>query len=274
MVNTSNAAYHLKPHCSVYARPEGGCKKEGLNFSRVDFVIEFKSGPNPFVDNGPFECPPGRSHEVLGLLSAYATAVLSTQYRTHTFMVFIVNNYARLIRWDRSSGALVTERIFSTGNEQSFLLDFFIRYDIASPEARGHDCTVGLPTQVEIQNAKAIVPELKEAKSLLAFEHSGNRYIIDSPNPASGSRLRIPVGRCTRPSIAYDTQNRRRVLLKDSWRVVLKDIEPEGNIYRRLLGARVPNIPSLLSDGDVGNDSDEYHRSQTDKALQLVFTTA
>lgn len=68
VVNTSNAAYHLKPHCSVYAQPEGGCKKEGLNFSRVDFVIEFRSGPDPFVDNDPFECPPGRSREVLGLL--------------------------------------------------------------------------------------------------------------------------------------------------------------------------------------------------------------
>ena len=80
---------------------------------------KFNSGSDPFVDNhsdsrepksNPFVRPPGPTRKDLGRLAAYATAVLSVQYRTHLLMVFIVKNYARLIRWD-SSGALVTTKI-------------------------------------------------------------------------------------------------------------------------------------------------------------------
>ena len=86
-------------------------------------------------------------------------------------MVFVVKNYARLIRWD-SSGALVTAKI--PFNEKPYLLEIFIRYNITSRDARGHDDrTVGPLTQDEINRAKGI-PELKEAKSLLAVEHCDN----------------------------------------------------------------------------------------------------
>jgi hypothetical protein len=82
----------------------------------VDFVIEFKKPPycDPFIDNpsigklkpnsesgktlNPFLFPNSSAREVLGQLTAYATAILSSQYRTHTFIVFIVKDYARLIR--------------------------------------------------------------------------------------------------------------------------------------------------------------------------------
>jgi hypothetical protein len=179
-------------------------------------------------------------------------------------VVFIVKDYARLIRWDRS-GALVTAKIpFS---KKSYLLDFFIRYNISSREAHGHNRTVDPPTQDEAERAKAIVPELREAVSLLAVEHLGNRYIICPPE----SQPYIPVGRWTRPSIAFDTRNERRVFLKVSWRVIRNDIQPEGVIYRRLHEAKVSNIPFLLSDGDVGNDSDEYHRSRTMEALDFLI---
>jgi len=246
MVNTSNATgsavgfpFDLKPDYSVYSKPEGGGEEvEGFDFSRVDFVIGFESGSDPFVDDhsggrelntygellNPFVCPSDSEHtrQVLGRLTAYATALLNVQYRTHMFMVFIVKDYARLIRWDRSC-ALVTAKI--PINEESHLLDFLIRYNIASPEARGHDRTVGPPTQDEVKSAKAVVPELK---SLVAVGHLGNRYIICPPM----SRPRIPVGRWTRPSIAFDIRNKRRVFLKDSWRVLLEDGKPEGVIYR------------------------------------------
>ena len=100
---------------------------------------------------------------------------------------------------------------------------------------------------------------------MLAVQHSGCRYIICSPEPQPS----IPVGRWTRSSIAFDTKNRRRVLLKDSWRLLLKDLIPEGDIYCRLHDARVPNIPSLLSAGDVGND--QHHQSQTDQAIHNLI---
>jgi hypothetical protein len=279
LVNTSNATdsatgfpFDLKPDCSVYAEPEGRDntdKGPSLNFSRVEFVIEFKSESDPFVDDysnsgepntqhNPFIGQPDSTRKDLGQIVAYATAVLSVQYRTHMFMVFIVKDNARLIRWDRS-GALVTAKI--PFNEESHLLDFFIRYNIASREARGHDCTVRPTHPHEVVIAKKHVTELRDGRPLLAIEHLGKQYIVSSAT----SQTRIPVGRWTRPSIAFDIEGNRRVLLKDSWRVLRQDIEPEGDIYIRLRDAQVPNIPSLLSSGDVG--SDEYHQSQTEKAL-------
>jgi len=57
--------------------------------------------------------------------------------------------------------------------------------------------------------------------------------------------------------------------MKDSWRILRKDIEPEGVIYDKLHAGGVPNIPSCLSAGDVDNDAN--HESQTDKAIQLLI---
>jgi len=283
LVNTSNAKkeqpsnkfpFDMVPDCSVYMDKKG--KK--LDFSCLDFIIEFKrldpfcepvavndpgsSANNPDAAKNPFLCSNSDKRVILGQLTAYASMILSSQYRTHVFMVLIVKKYARLIRWDRG-GAVVTGPIPFA--DQPHLHDFLIRYDIADPEARGHDSTVGLPTNDEITCAKASVPELSGAKSFLAVtisdHQSSNRYIISSPE----SRPLIPVGRWTRPSVAFDTQNRRRVLLKDSWRVLLDDIKPEGEIYRLLHENSVPNIPSCLVAGDVGNDA--YHRSQTHEVM-------
>ena len=274
----------LKPDCSVY---EKEYKEKDLDLSRVDFVIEFKTNDDPFLDhpsNGgkleshakqvnsepefdssemanPFLCPPSQRRDILGQLTAYATAILGAQFRTHVFMVFIVKEHARLIRWDRS-GAVVTKRILF--NEQPHLFDFFIRYDIADLEARGRDSTVSLPEPLEIEHAKAIVPELVDAKLFLAVTMRNERYVIRAP----GSRPDIPVGRWTRPLLAFDVIGNRRVLLKDSWRVSLPDIEPEGVIYELLRKGKVPNIPRHLSSADVGDDA--YHKTRTLDALHYL----
>jgi hypothetical protein len=164
-----------------------------VDFSRVDFIIEFKKvSDDPFVDdtsesdgdghNNPFLRKDGSVHKVLGRITAYATAILSTQYRTHLFMVLIVGEYARLIRWDRG-GAVVTKRICF--NDEPHLFDFLIRYDIASPKNRGHDSTISPPSEDEIKRAKDIVPEFTDAEGYLAvtMSHQGTkrRFIIPRP---------------------------------------------------------------------------------------------
>jgi len=291
IVNTSRASdqaphgkfpFKLQPDCSVYATENK--TKDDLDLSRVDFFIEMKSEADPFVINVPsnsrdhtddddrfypFVRSGGRPRANLGQITAYAMAILSTQYRTHAFSAFIVKDYARLIRWDRG-GAVVTEPIYY--DKEPHLLDFLIRYDLADRAVRGHDTTVGLPTQGEIELAKAIVPELNGAESFLAVTISGQdqqpssrRYIISGPE----CRADVPVGRWTRSSFALDANERRRVLLKDSWRVLLKDIEPEGEIYRRLHENGVCNIPSCLSAGDVGPDV--HHRSRTHEFTRDVI---
>ncbi len=103
----SSFPFNLKPNCLVYANSEEMEKKleTYLNSSCVDFIIKFKHKPevDPFADNSseggsnPFACPTGPTLIILGQLTAYATSILSAQYHTHTFMVFIVKDYARLI---------------------------------------------------------------------------------------------------------------------------------------------------------------------------------
>jgi Fungal protein kinase len=201
------------------------------------------------------------ARQVAGQIVSYTTTLLSAQYRTHTFSVLVVGNYARLIRWDRS-GAVVTEPIYY--NAHPSLFNFFVRYDNASKEMRGHDPTVGLPTNDEEWKAR-MLDDLVDAKSLLAItiqdpsSLKSSRYIVRGPR----AQPNIPAGRWTRTSIAYDVQTHGRVLLKDSWRVLLDDIQPEGAVYRTLEARLVPNIPRCLLSGDVGEDN--YHRSQTDR---------
>lgn len=252
----------------MYANSEEMEKKPEtyLNLSCVDFVIEFKSKPesDPFADNSsrggsnPFACPKGPALTILGQLTAYASSILSAQYRTHTFMVFIVKDYARLIRWDRS-GVVFTKPIYF--NNEPHLIDFFIRYDIADREARGHDISVSKASSQDVALAQAIVPELRGANGCLDVTISNQHFIIPSPE----SMPDIPVGRWTRASFAYDKHNGRRVLLKDSWRVLLEGVKPEGEIYRLLHEKRVPNIPSYSLAEDVGNET--YHRSRTDAII-------
>jgi hypothetical protein len=243
----------------VYANSDAIEKEKDtyLNLSCVDFVIEFKRGEDPF-DSYPFACPTGLTLTVLGQLTAYATAILSAQYRTHTFMVFIINRYARLIRWDRS-GAVFTSRI--DFDKESHLFDFFIRYDIADREARGHDITVTPASSQDVLLAQANVPELQGANEFLDVTIKDQHFIISSPE----STPHIPVGRWTRASFAYDKHNGRRVLLKDSWRVVLEGVKPEGEVYHLLHEKRVPNIPSYSLADDVGNVA--YHQTRTDKIV-------
>jgi hypothetical protein len=258
----------LAPDCSVYTK---GHKAKNFDFSRVDFIIEFKNGSrDPFVDEidgkgkgkddsktNPFLCKEGRNREVLGQLTSYATATLGAQYRTHLFMVLITGEYARLIRWDRG-GAVVTNRILF--NSEPHLFNFLTRYDVASREVRGHDSTVSIPSKNDINRAKDVVPELAEATACLAvtMSHQGvtRRFIIPQPKV----RPDVPVGRWTRSSIAFDVDRGRRVYLKDSWRIQLVGIAPEGEIYTKLHTNKVPNIPSCLLFGDVGDDT---HQSLT-----------
>ncbi len=111
-----------------------------------------------------------------------------------------------------------------------------------------------------------MLSELASAKSLLAVTvanpthpQQSSRYIICGPC----TRPNIPAGRWTRTSVAYDVQRKKRILLKDSWRVLLDSITPEGEIYAKLHQNSVPNIPFCSRAGDVGDDT--HHKSWTHK---------
>jgi hypothetical protein len=169
------------------------------NLSLVEFPIEFKTtvDQDPFVVNPvpssdthpmtkyPFMSTTSQGCLTAGQITAYATSILSAQYRTHIFFVLILKPFARLIRWDRG-GAVVTAPIYY--DQEPHLFDFFIRYDAATHDVRGHDLTVRFPTDGESQRAREL-SDLADAKSLLTITipdpdqlQESSTYIICGPS--------------------------------------------------------------------------------------------
>jgi hypothetical protein len=107
-----------------------------------------------------------------GQITAYATLILGAQYRTHIFLILILREYSRIIRWDRG-GAIVTAPIY---HDEGHILDFLIRFKDASPQDRGRDVTVEPASDKEREEARE-AKELAEATSLLSLsipDHSSS----------------------------------------------------------------------------------------------------
>ena len=270
----SKFAFTCQPDFSAYSKDSN--HKFELNLTLIKFPLEFKTTPDqdPFVvkpispsdldsaTKNPFMSTTNQGCQVAGQITAYATSILSAQYRTHTFLVLIFKASARLLRWDRG-GAVVTAPIYY--NQDPHLLDFFICYDNATHASRGHDLTVGLPTESKELNACKLA-DLTDTESLLSISipdqdvlHISSRFIISAPCACPD----IPTGRWTWTSIAYDVRRNKCVLLKDSWQVILEDITPEGEVYAKLHQHAVPNIPHCSHFTNVGDDT--YHMSWTHK---------
>ena len=161
--NTSHAqdttstkfSFTCQPDCSAYI----GARDEPHSF--IEFPIEFKTKleQDPFVKMPDHNEPTTENlflntttagREVVGQITAYASFILGSQYRTHMFLVLIFKKFARLIRWDHG-GAVVTEPI--KYDTQPHLFDFFIRYDNTNQATRGHDITVAFFTKEGEQDA-------------------------------------------------------------------------------------------------------------------------
>ncbi|KAI3616562.1 other 1 protein kinase, partial [Moniliophthora roreri] len=132
--------------------------------AKLETFFEFKlanssSGFNDNVSEAyPFEKQAKNSQETRAQLATYAGAMLATQFRTHAFCVEVAGDYARLIRFDRE-GAVVTSA-FRYAKEKH-LVDFLWRFNHSSPEIRGHDRTVTVPSSAEsrfVEQATELLP--------------------------------------------------------------------------------------------------------------------
>ncbi|KAG2030244.1 hypothetical protein BDR03DRAFT_878788, partial [Suillus americanus] len=187
--------------------------------------------------------------DTLGQITSYAAAQLGAQYRTHAFSVLIVRSLARIIRWDRE-GVLVT-RAFDY-NEHPHLADFFRRFSQASPALRGVDTSVtsaGAEEAIRARSNLDLHPDTRMFKVIIpAAEGVGSSILII---PAPVARGLSPVGRRTRTCPAFDPVNNKIVMFKDSWRVSLPDVLPEGETYKLLNDANVRNVATCIACHDV-----------------------
>ncbi|KAI0312806.1 hypothetical protein OF83DRAFT_1144285, partial [Amylostereum chailletii] len=197
-------------------------------------------------------------------LTAMAKKIFDEHPRVFLFSVLIVEDKARLLRWDHS-GVVVTEQ-FDWLVEDSPLADFLHRLDVSSPEQCGLDSTVSFPTPEEVSRAQA------------AFERSGSdphppntfhkfavtddvtgetRYLVAGRPQVIGRSL---AGRATSGYVAVDLQDDSLVWLKDSWRHDVKIACKEADVYRRLSEANVPHVSPMLVGGDVLEHKTESQR--------------
>ncbi|KAG1831161.1 hypothetical protein DFJ58DRAFT_848314 [Suillus subalutaceus] len=248
----NSKVFNIKPDVCVY--PDG-CEPSSPNcdVSTTEIIIEFKWSPShdafrqPGADSLVSQTEKGM--DTLGQITSYTAAQLGTQFRTHVFSVLIVRDRARIIRWDRE-GAIVTSPI--DYNNEPHLADFFYRYARASPEMRGVDTSVTLAGDEEADLAR----------SRLNIPSTTRMFKVDVPHvEGSGSVTLVfpqpvmkphsPVGRWTRACPAFDLVNKKLVMLKDSWRVSLPDVLPEGETYKLLMSKKVAHIPKCIAYHDV-----------------------
>jgi hypothetical protein len=249
----------LKPDISIYALNSG--RNEPTDFSLMECHIEVKidEGDDPFRDKNlePFECDTEAAKDTKGQIASYAAAQLAAQFRVHIFTILICGGYARILRWDRS-GTVVTAAF--PYHSERHLADFFWRYDLASPEERGVDISVSMPSQTEDKLARQHLKcGLKD--SLIKFavhsDEDGETYHFIGSKPTFKGTA-SPTGRATRTFVVYDLKDKRVVFLKDTWRIDLPGVVKEGEIYDSLHSAKVSHVAPFICGGDI-----PHHRTRT-----------
>ncbi|KAG1767305.1 hypothetical protein EV702DRAFT_1050408 [Suillus placidus] len=254
MKNCSSFTFNVNTDVCVYA--DG--TSHGCDISKSEVIIEFKwtdahdaFSKHPRVDQ-PLVSQTDKGFDTLGQITSYAVAQLGAQYRTHAFSVLIVRNRARIIRWDRE-GAIVTNT-FDYYHEPH-LADFFHRFARASPALHGVDTSV---TPASDEDAALARTALKLASTTCmyrvavpqdpAVEGSDWLVLIIPQSVTKGYPL---VGRWTRTCPAYNILNKKVVMFKDSWRMSIKDVLPEGETYKLLKLHNVRNVATCIAFHDV-----------------------
>jgi hypothetical protein len=219
----------LKPDIAVY---KNGSKASGTNFGQMELWVEAKSKNDPFQEPALLEALARRDYEgsvttieTIGRLIAYAVSHLGRGFRTHSFSVCLFKNRARLIRWDRA-GAIVTKSFDYV--KEPLLVEFFMRFDQLTPEQRGEDSTVRIPSEEDILAASDfLTPKQWPEESEEEFEGCKREfdpatfleYLVPNPEAAHAEPLRFIgppptraqlslLGRSSRGCAVYDVQNK------------------------------------------------------------------
>ncbi|KAF8509372.1 hypothetical protein BU17DRAFT_99005 [Hysterangium stoloniferum] len=212
-------------------------------------TVEFKKvvWDDAFSDDGSLERTTKVALDTLGQITLYATAHQAAQFRTHVFLVLVFPSYARFMRWDRS-GAIVTEKVRLSNPSY---VEFFWRFNHASPAARGVDTTAREFLHNHPAAAKAkrsLNLEDRDRLFHVQLDPRGHTYVFYCLTyMAVGS----PLGRSTRVFKAYCIETGKLVLLKDTWRIVSATQSPEHMIYERLKKHGVRNICTCKEGCDV-----------------------
>ncbi|KAF8520637.1 hypothetical protein BU17DRAFT_88854 [Hysterangium stoloniferum] len=219
----------VKPDIQIYSH---NFKRSGLpDITQTKMAVEFKIAVDEgFNDSGPFERSSKTARDTLGQITLYATAHQAAQFRRHVFLVLVFPKYARFMRWDRS-GVIITEKVpFSNPS----YLEFFWRFNNASPATRGVDTTATeFPHNhlVAVKAERSLGIEDGDRLFQVKLDPKAHNYVFRRPTyMAVGS----PLGCSTPVFPVYCVEIGKLVMLKDIWRVVSPSQSSEHMIYEQL----------------------------------------
>jgi len=150
------------------------------------------------------------------------------------------------------------------------LAEFFRRYSRAPDDMCGKDGTVLTPTYAEECTARCTLglthkPDVPLHKLTIIPLDKDPLYFITPPPILA---LYASPGHVTCGFEAYDIATSQVVFLKDSWRIMLLGIKPEGLVYTKLNSANVRWTLNCLAWGDI---LDPYHITQTQNFTQAKW---
>ncbi|KAH8917615.1 hypothetical protein BT69DRAFT_1226588 [Atractiella rhizophila] len=193
-----------------------------------------------------------------GQLTIYSSVILSSQQRTRVFSFYVSQHSARLLCHSRA-GFLVTPLFDYVATPH--LRKVFWRFTHANDAERGHDTTMQDPLEGDddAEEAKTKLNVIV-GKPIFKVMVQNKAFYISDPFIF---RHNQPVGRGTRCFEAYDPEQKRLVLLKDTWRH--SEYRSEGEVYPELHAHKVPNILQVVAEGDVTGKFQRVKLSADDK---------
>ena len=233
----------------------------------------------------------GGGTQTMGQMAEYVSRILEKQFILFFFTIFICNNHAWLLRWDRA-GVVVSEP-FNFFEQPHLLHRFIYRFACLDDAQRGRDLTVSFASQEEVRLVRSFQGKLtdwQQEQFKAAFKMNYPVYRVDvpqddvisaadlkagrkvpreQPNSSSGQTRRFlvgrpyftgdsVVGRGTRGHIAYDVLDGRLVFCKEYWRLDVPSHHPEGETLMELHSKGVQFIATPIVAGDV-RSSDRLH---------------
>ncbi|TFK81461.1 hypothetical protein K466DRAFT_667102 [Polyporus arcularius HHB13444] len=241
----------------------------------------------PFLHGEGADFMPSGGDHVLarGQIAEYALGVLRAQHRQAVFMLLILHDHARFIRFDRD-GAMVSAA-FNYFSEPRTMGEFFYRLfnKHAREDQRGRDPTAHLVTGEDAEDFRQLYKKFAdEPDTAHALKFAGTTgwpvYDLEvtgtwSPDGVSPLTTSSPsavtthicrvgrpsfastsvVGRGTRCFAAYDMTLNKPVFIKDTWRVDSPNVRTEAENYKAIWG-RVAAITAEQDERKANRDGD------------------
>lgn len=265
-----------------------------MSWAWAEVLIEVKKSRHlfPFLHGEDAEFVPSGNTHVLARrqIAEYALEVFRHQHRQAVFVLLILDDHARFVRFDH--GGAVVSSAFNYYDNPRIMGEFFYRLfnEHAREEQRGRDPTARLVQDTSaVQEFRQLYmqcadqPDVADALKLAGTEgwpiydlELTGAWSQDGDTPLTTSspsrmathlcRVGCPsfatasvVGRGTRCFVGYDMEFKRPIFIKDTWRVDSPAVCPEADHYKTIWG-RAAELVAIHEQTQTGTTADDCRK--------------